>query len=228
MKKGIILTMSVQQNNSIQYTLQDQHYLPRVRNYLMLEHGDVQWEKKAFFELTEETIQDYQVVAFTALTKKFVKQLQQWKPDLEVIFLPADQFMKAMAPRSFVINMSTGYVLAEAPAIAIKDAPVHADQPHYNNEDLRHLMEKYPTIYWKVVTLADLKKKLDSKTINTTIALTPAAAPYRKLLASSYPTVPIISAVAEKNPQQSTLRDEQWMIAITSVTSLLLILLALF
>ncbi|MGL4697170.1 hypothetical protein [Enterococcus larvae] len=228
MKKGIILTMSVQQNNTIQYTLQDQNYLPRLRNYLMLEHGDITWEKKAYFELTEENIQEYQVVACTALTQKFVKQLQRWKPDLQMIFLPTDQFMEAMAPRGFVFNMSTGYVLAEAPSVAIKDTPVNAEYQPYTNEDLRLLMQKYPTIYWEVVTLDDLKKKLDSKTINTTIALTPAAAPYRKLLASNYPTVPIIDARAEKNQQQSTLKDEQMMIAITCVTSLLLILLVLF
>lgn len=228
MKKGIILTMSIQQNNTIQYTLRDQNYLPRLRNYLLLEHSAFTWEKKAFFELTKENIKEYQAIAVTPLTKKFLKELQEWHPDIQIIDVPAEQFAKSMAPRGLVVNMSTGYVLAEAPAIAVKDMPINDDHPPYTYEDLRKLMRKYPTIYWEVISLDELKKKLATNTSNTTVALTPAAAAYRKLLTSTYPTVPVIDARAEESPYQSTLRDEQWMIAITSVTTLLLILLALF
>lgn len=228
MKKGLILTMSIQENNTIQYALQDQHYLPRLKNYLLLEYSDIHWEQKAAFELTEESIMEYQVMVVTALTRRHVEQFKQWNPTLQIIELPTDQFMKSMASRAFVFNMSTGYVLAEAPNVNVKGVPVKTDYPPYTDQDLRLLMQKYPTIYWEVETLEGLKEKLDQNTRNVTVALTPAATAYKKLIASSYPTVSIIDARAEKKQQQGTLRDEQWMIAITCVTSLLLILLALF
>lgn len=228
MKNGLILTMSIQENNSIQYARQDQHYLPRLKNYLLLEYGDIHWEQKAAFEITEENIQNYQVMVVTALTRRHTEQFKQWNPELQVIELSTDQFMKSMASRAFVFNMSTGYVLAEAPAVNVKGVPVKTDYPRYTDQDLRQLMKKYPNIYWKVETLDELKKKLDQNTKNVTVALTPAATAYRKLLASNYPTVPLIDARVEKKLQQGTLKDEQMMIAITCVTSLLLVLLALF
>lgn len=42
--KGIVVTISRQQNNALQWTWQDQQYLPRLMNYLKVTYPAYEWE----------------------------------------------------------------------------------------------------------------------------------------------------------------------------------------
>jgi len=231
MNKGLILTFSVQKNNSIQYTMQDQLYLPRLKNYLNIEYDEFVWEEKARFELSKEAVQQYQAIAYTPLTEKYLPKLIEWNPDMKVIKIPTEEFLHSFAPRGFVMGMTSGYLVADAPGVAIQGSPVGVPATVYSEQDLRKLMRAYPHIYWEVTSFEALKEKLTEKSADVTVALTPASLPYKKFLINQFPTVPIIDTKDIVDPLDTfgnPMKDELLMIAIGSVTALILSLLVFF
>ena len=223
--------MSVQKNNVIQYTMQDQLYLPRLTNYLNIEQGAYEWENKALFELSKEEVQHYDAVAVTALTQKYLEQLLEWNPDITVIRISQEQFMRSFASRGFVMGMTSGYVLVDPPSVTMQGTPAMGTLNPYTDKELRKLMRAYPSIYWEVSSFERVKERLSEKTTDITIALTPAALAYKKYFSSTFPEVPVIETKEIIDPLDtfgSSRKNELTMIAIGLVTAFLLTLLVLF
>ncbi len=222
--KGIVVTISRQQNNALQWTWQDQQYLPRFMNYLKITYPAYEWEIIPGYELEKLDLSSYQAAALPPVSEKFAKTLRDLNPQLKVIIPEREEFMYMMAPKGMVLGRTTGYLVAQGPKITARGLPSEVRQAKFSNESLRQLMRDYPTIYWTVVTFDELKAKLTENAQNVTVALTPQATPYEKFITTHWPEAAVIQASPSKlaaTPAQLELT----MIGIVTTTMFLLCLM---
>lgn len=196
--KGIIVTISHQQNNTIQWTWQDQQYLPRFTNYLKLTYPDYDWEIIPGHDLTNHDLGQYQAAALPPVSEKFVETIRQLNPQIKLIIPKREDFMYMMAPKAMVLGRTTGYLVATGPQITTRSLPSEARQAKFSNESLRQLMRDYPTIYWSVVTFEELKGKLTENATDVTVALTPQAIPSEKFIATHFSEAAVLHATPSK------------------------------
>ena len=196
--KGIIVTISNQQNNTIQWTWQDQQYLPRFTNYLKVTYPNYDWEIIPGHDLSNHDLSQYQAAALPPVSEKFAETLRKQNPQIQLIIPKREDFMYMMAPKSMVLGRKTGYLLATGPKIIARGLPSETRQAKFSNESLRQLMRDYPTVYWSVVTFEELKSKLTENATNVTVALTPQASPYEKFITTQFPDTAVIQAAPSK------------------------------
>lgn len=222
--KGIVVTISRQQNNALQWTWQDQQYLPRLMNYLKVTYPAYEWEIVPGYDLKKIDLTLYQAAALPPVSERFAKTLKDLNPQLKIIIPDRDEFLYMMAPKGMVLGRTTGYLVAQGPKLTVRGLPSEKRQAAFSNESLRQLMRDYPTIYWTVVTFDELKKKLAENSQDVTVALKPQAMPYEKYITTHWPN----TAVIQGNPSKLAATPTQLeliMIAIVTTTMFLLCLM---
>ncbi|MDH6364899.1 hypothetical protein M2139_001900 [Enterococcus sp. PF1-24] len=223
MKKGLIITLGEQPFNSLQWAQQDQNYLPRLKNYLQLNYPDYTWESQPFYKL--QASDDFEAVAVTPIAQLHLRKVQAWFPDIRLISVPQEDFMRMMAAKGAVMGCTTGYVLNDAPVMISQKQLAQLGE--FSADALRMLMRDQPTIYWNVVPFAELKELLTQKQKNITVALTPRAYSYNKYLAINFPEVKIIKVTPEAFEKKSY-QTEWSLLGIGAATWFILLLLVLF
>lgn len=222
--KGLVPITAVQTADGIFWAQQDQNYIPRLLNYLKVDYREYDWETVPFYDLNEETIKRYDAVAITPMSQKYRKSILELSPEITVIKVGAEDFMRQLAPKGAVLGRTSGYLIVDGPTMSQKGQPKESTQ--FTNDNLRQLMRDYPNVYWEVTCFEEIKHHLAEGSTGITVALAPAAYPYLKFFNTQFPDIAVMK-VAPKELEPLGYRYEQGMIIVGALTLFLMSLSAM-